>query len=135
MHGAHATQNVEYGGPGLASLSINARKTLTTMSAELSAEFATFEADEAMLAWIRERNPSAKLEPVHPDKDAKYLAVRKVDLGSLEPGTYTVVAGHEPARDAAARKEGQEDEKPDGHPAPQAAASREPAEVGCAVMR
>jgi 3-isopropylmalate/(R)-2-methylmalate dehydratase large subunit len=104
VHGAHATQNVEYGGPGLASLSINARKTLTTMSAELSAEFATFEADEAMLAWIRERNPSAKLEPVHPDKDAKYLAVRKVDLGSLEPLVAlpdTVVNNSHPVKAAA----------------------------------
>jgi len=57
VHGAHTTQNVEYGGPGIANLSINARKTLTTMSAELSAEFATFEPDEVMLAWVRSRNP------------------------------------------------------------------------------
>ncbi len=83
-HGAHATQNVEYGGAGLAGLSINARKTLTTMSAELSAEFATFEPDSVMLDWVRARNP-APFEPVYPDADASYLAVRKVDLGSLEP--------------------------------------------------
>ena len=83
-HGEHATQNVEYGGPGLASLPINARKTLTTMSAELSAEFATFEADDIMLEWLRARRKEP-LEPVCPDRDAKYLAVRKVDLGALEP--------------------------------------------------
>ena len=83
-HGAHATQNVEYGGAGLAGLSINARKTLTTMSAELSAEFATFEPDSVMLDWVRARNPAA-FEPVYPDADASYFAVRKVDLGSLEP--------------------------------------------------
>ena len=83
-HGAHATQNVEYGGPGMKSLSINARKTLTTMSAELSAEFATFEPDEVMLSWIGARNP-AVLEPVYPDADARYVAVPKVDLGGLEP--------------------------------------------------
>ena len=76
--------NVEYGGPGVAGLSINARKTLTTMSAELSAEFATFEADEALMAWIRARNP-APFEPVRPDADAKYRAVREVDLSALEP--------------------------------------------------
>jgi len=84
VHGAHATQNVEYGGPGIANLSINARKTLTTMSAELSAEFATFEPDETMLSWVRARNPGA-FDPVYPDADARYLAVRKVDLGGLEP--------------------------------------------------
>ena len=84
QHGDHATQNVEYGGAGLAGLSINARKTLTTMSAELSAEFATFEPDRVMLDWVRARNP-APFEPVYPDADASYFAVRKVDLGSLEP--------------------------------------------------
>ena len=83
-HGAHATQNVGYGGAGLAGLSINARKTLTTMSAELSAEFATFEPDSVMLDWVRARNP-APFEPVYPDAGASYSAVRKVDLGSLEP--------------------------------------------------
>ncbi len=84
VHGAHATMNVEYGGPGVASLSINARKTLTAMSAELSAEFATFEADDALAEWIRARNP-APWSPVRPDADAKYHAVRKVDLSSLAP--------------------------------------------------
>ena len=84
QHGDHATMNVEYGGPGMASLSINARKTLTTMSAELSAEFATFEADQAMVDFVRQRNP-APFEVVKPDADAKYFAVREVDLSALEP--------------------------------------------------
>ncbi len=87
-HGDHATQNIEFGGPGVAGLSISARKTLTTMGAELSAEFATFEADEAMLQWIRERRNDAAaqaMQPVVPDKDACYAAVRKVDLSALEP--------------------------------------------------
>src|SRR4051812_43829941 len=35
-YGEHATLNVEFGGPGMAHLGIDARKTLTTMSAELS---------------------------------------------------------------------------------------------------
>lgn len=83
-HGDHATQNVEFGGPALAGLSISARKTLTTMAAELSAEFATFEPDDVMLDWVRARNPKP-FEAVYPDADARYLAVREVDLGSLEP--------------------------------------------------
>jgi 3-isopropylmalate/(R)-2-methylmalate dehydratase large subunit len=83
-HGDHATQNIEWGGPGVAGLSIAARKTLTTMSAELSAEFSTFEPDAVMLEWVRARNP-APFEPVYPDKDARYLETRKVDLGALEP--------------------------------------------------
>jgi 3-isopropylmalate/(R)-2-methylmalate dehydratase large subunit len=84
QYGDHATMNVEYGGSGIADLSINARKTLTTMSAELSAEFATFEPDEVMLQWVRARNP-ASFEAVYPDKDARYAAVRRVELSGLEP--------------------------------------------------
>jgi 3-isopropylmalate/(R)-2-methylmalate dehydratase large subunit len=83
-HGNHATQNIEWGGPGVAGLSIAARKTLTTMSAELSAEFSTFEPDQLMLDWVRTRN-SAPFEAVYPDKDASYAETRKVDLSKLEP--------------------------------------------------
>ena len=84
VHGAHATMNVEYGGPGAASLSVNARKTLSAMSAELSAEFSTFEADDVLEEWIRARNP-APWSPVKPDVDARYHAVRRVDLSTLSP--------------------------------------------------
>lgn len=84
VHGDHATQNVEYGGPGVAGLSINARKTITTMSAELSAEFATFECDDVLAQWLRARTQTP-FEPVKPDVDARYKAVRKVNLSTLEP--------------------------------------------------
>ena len=84
VHGDHATMNVEYGGPGVAGLAVSARKTLSTMSAELSAEFATFEADDVLIEWLRARNP-APVQPVLPDSDAVYREVRKVDLGALEP--------------------------------------------------
>jgi len=102
-HGEHATMNVEYGGPGIAGLSISARKTLTTMSAELSAEFATFEPDEVMLSWVRARN-SGNFEPVYPDADARYHAVRRIDLGGLEPLVAlpdTVVNNSQPVKAAA----------------------------------
>ena len=103
VHGDHATMNVEYGGSGVGGLSINARKTLATMSAELSAEFATFEADSVLTEWLRTRNP-APFEPVRPDADAVYLAVRTVDLGSLEPLVAlpdSVVNNSRAVRDAA----------------------------------
>lgn len=84
QYGDHATMNVEYGGPGIAGLNINARKTLTTMSAELSAEFATFEPDVVMLDWVRARNPDP-FDAVYPDADARYMDVRSVDLSRLQP--------------------------------------------------
>lgn len=103
VYGDHATMNVEYGGPAMASLNINARKTLTTMSAELSAEFATFEADDVLVDWIRQRNP-APFEVVRPDADAKYAAVRTVDLSTLQPLVAfpdSVVQNSRPVADAA----------------------------------
>jgi len=84
LYGAHATQNIEFGGPALASLSISARKTLATMGAELSCEFATFECDDILLDYLRARTTAA-FEPQHPDADAKYKDVRLVDLDRLEP--------------------------------------------------
>jgi 3-isopropylmalate/(R)-2-methylmalate dehydratase large subunit len=84
VHGDHATQNVEYGGSGVADLSINARKTISTMSAELSAEFATFECDDALTLWIKART-MRELTAVKPDADARYKAVRTVHLNTLEP--------------------------------------------------
>ncbi len=105
-HGAHATMNVEYGGPGIASLSINARKTLTTMSAELSAEFATFEPDRVLIDWVRQRSRH-DFDPVYPDADATYLAVREVDLARLEPLVAypdSVVENSKPVKEAAGIK-------------------------------
>jgi 3-isopropylmalate/(R)-2-methylmalate dehydratase large subunit len=83
-YGDHATQNIEFGGPALASLSINARKTIATMGAELSCEFATFECDDLLRDYVRSRT-SAPFEPQHPDADAAYREVRVVDLDRLEP--------------------------------------------------
>src|SRR3954471_13309145 len=102
-HGAHATMNVEYGGPGIAGLSINARKTLTTMSAELSAEFATFEPDAVLIDWVKARS-TREFEPVYPDANAQYLARREVDLSTLEPLVAfpdSVVQNSKPVREAA----------------------------------
>ena len=83
-YGAHVNQNVEYGGPGMSTLSINGRRTLATMGTELSAEFVIFEPDDALLDYVRARNPKP-FEPVRPDADAAYADRRTIDLGSLEP--------------------------------------------------
>jgi 3-isopropylmalate/(R)-2-methylmalate dehydratase large subunit len=82
--GDHATQNVEFGGAALAGLSMSARKTLSTMGAELSCEFATFEADAVLADYLRACGKTA-IEPVHPDRDANYIDVRNIDLSALEP--------------------------------------------------
>src|SRR5581483_5466665 len=83
-YGAHVNQNVEYGGPGLSSISINGRRTLATMGAELSAEFVICEADDALMQYVRERN-TQPFEPAAPDPDATYHARRTIDLSAPEP--------------------------------------------------
>ncbi len=83
-YGDHANQNVEFGGSALANLSIDARRTLTTMGAELSAEFATFEPDEVLIDYVRARNP-APFEPQYSDRDAAYAARHRIELDKLPP--------------------------------------------------
>lgn len=83
-YGDHANQNVEFGGSALSGLSIDARRTLTTMGAELSAEFATFEPDDVLIDYVKARNP-APFEPQYPDPDAKYRARHTINLSSLSP--------------------------------------------------
>ena len=84
-HGAHVNQNVEYGGPGMATLSMNGRRTLATMGAELSAEFVIFEPDDLLAAYMRQVNPAAITHPTMPDPDCAYRDRRTIDLGTLEP--------------------------------------------------
>lgn len=84
QYGAHVNQNVEYGGPGMSTLSINGRRTLATMGTELSAEFVIFEPDDAMLEYVRARNQQP-FEPAPSDPDAVYAERRTIDLSGLEP--------------------------------------------------
>jgi 3-isopropylmalate/(R)-2-methylmalate dehydratase large subunit len=84
-YGEHAMQNVEFVGDGVTNMSMNARRTLATMCAEISAEFAVFEADELCQAHVRERNPTVQFEPQIADPDAEFAAKRTVDLGAIEP--------------------------------------------------
>jgi len=55
------------------------------MSAELSAEFATFVPDDVMIDYVKERNPGLEFEAQYPDGDASYADVRHIDLSSIEP--------------------------------------------------
>src|SRR5437764_6386004 len=58
-YGDHANQNVEFGGSALRYLSIDTRRTFKTMGAELSAEFAHFDPDEALIDYVKARSTAA----------------------------------------------------------------------------
>ena len=53
---------MEFGGPGLASLSMDERATLANMATECSARAGMVEADQKTLDWIGARRPEADLE-------------------------------------------------------------------------
>ena len=84
QYGGHVNKNIEFGGPGLSGLSINARRTIATMGAELSAQFVIFEPDALLLDFVRARS-SAAAQPCWPDADAVYEEVRTLDLAAMRP--------------------------------------------------
>lgn len=102
-YGEHANTNVEFVGPGVSAMTLDARRTLATMCTELSAEFATFEADEKLLSYVRARTQAA-FTPQSSDPDARFHDVRTVDLERIGPMVAfpdAVVHNTRPAREAA----------------------------------
>ncbi|MET9182107.1 aconitase/3-isopropylmalate dehydratase large subunit family protein [Kitasatospora aureofaciens] len=83
-YGDATNQNLEFGGPGLASIPISDRRTIATQAAEISADFATFDADDRLVVHLAEHGVS-DYQPAEPDPDADYLEVRRIDLDTLEP--------------------------------------------------
>ncbi len=86
---------MEFGGPGLASLSMDERATLANMATECSARTGIVEADEATFRWIAERRPGAdaaalRRRAVAPDPGARYAGgVHRIDLGEVRPMVAT----------------------------------------------
>lgn len=76
--------NLEYGGPGLASIPLNDRRTIATQGAEVSADFSTFAYDDVLAAHFDELGIGG-YAPAHADSDATYVAVHEIDLSSLVP--------------------------------------------------
>lgn len=75
---------VEYGGPGVASLSVPERATITNMGAELGATTSVFPSDQKTkeyLTWQKRGKDFRKLEA---DSDAKYSRVIEINLSKLD---------------------------------------------------
>jgi 3-isopropylmalate/(R)-2-methylmalate dehydratase large subunit len=84
VFGEATNRNVEFGGPGLSSLSVPSRQSVATMCAEINAEFAVFPYDEVLEDYVRDRARGA-YEPIFADEDAVYDEVRHIDLSEIEP--------------------------------------------------
>jgi len=84
LAGSVEGHNIEFGGPGVAELTLDDRATLATMAAELSAEFATFPADDAVIEYLRPVTDEP-FEAAESDPDASYAATYDVSLADLRP--------------------------------------------------
>jgi 3-isopropylmalate/(R)-2-methylmalate dehydratase large subunit len=86
---------MEFGGPGLVSMSMDERATLTNMATECSARTGICEVDDAALDWIVQRRPGVDraalaARAVAPDPGAVYDGgVHTIDLGALRPMVAT----------------------------------------------
>ncbi len=92
---------VEFGGPGVATLSMDERMSIANMSTEWGALVGWFPCDEVTLAWLRERRASLlrrgverfseealeywEFDPVGPDPEAPAAACVTVDLARVTP--------------------------------------------------
>jgi 3-isopropylmalate/(R)-2-methylmalate dehydratase large subunit len=82
--GDATNMNLEYGGPGLASIQLPDRRTIATQGAEISADFSTFACDDVLAAHFAALG-IADYEPAAADPDATYADVREIDLSALVP--------------------------------------------------
>jgi len=86
---------LEFGGPGLASLSPDERAVLANMATECSAHSGIVEADDRVLEWIAARRPGTSVDAlrkktVRPDPGAAYAGgVHAIDLSKVRPMVAT----------------------------------------------
>lgn len=82
---------MEFGGPGLSSLSPDERATLCNMATECSARSGVCEGDRALAEWVVDHREGLTIEQVEamfvfPDKGAAYTGgIHTVDLGVIRP--------------------------------------------------
>ncbi|MGQ4808781.1 2,3-dimethylmalate dehydratase large subunit [Candidatus Entotheonellaceae bacterium PAL068K] len=83
----------EFTGPGVRSLSMDARTTICNMAVEMSARTGIMAHDEVLADYLDGR-AQWPVEPIDSDPDATYAETLSIDLSGLEP---TVSFPHKPA--------------------------------------
>ena len=76
---------IEWGGEGVATLSVPERATITNMGTELGATTSIFPSDEITRAFLKAEGREADYVPLASDPDAVYDRVIDIDLSSLKP--------------------------------------------------
>jgi len=92
---------IEYRGPGVVSLSVPERATITNMGAELGATTSIFPSDEQTHEFMRQQNRASQHRFMTADPDADYDEEIEVNLSELEP---LVACPHSPDAVTEARK-------------------------------
>jgi aconitate hydratase len=76
---------IEYSGPGVASLSVPERSTITNMGTELGVTTSIFPSDETTRAFFRAQGRESDWSSQVADPDAVYDRTIDLDLGSIVP--------------------------------------------------
>jgi len=76
---------IEWGGPGVKTLSVPERATITNMGAELGATTSVFPSDEVTRQFLAAQSREGDYTPLESDPDACYDRVISIDLSSLVP--------------------------------------------------
>lgn len=76
---------VEYGGEGVATLSVPERATITNMGAELGATTSIFPSDEVTRQFMAAQDREVDWSPLASDQDAEYAERYTINLCELEP--------------------------------------------------
>ena len=76
---------IEWGGPGVTTLSVPERATITNMGTEVGATTSIFPSDEITRAFLAAQGREGDYVPLSSDADAVYDTVIDMDLSALEP--------------------------------------------------
>jgi aconitate hydratase len=99
----NAGKAIEYGGPGIETLSVPERGTLTNMGAELGVTTSLFPSDAVTRQFFAAQGREDEWRELRPDADACYDEIIDIDLGQIEP---QVALPHSPDRVCAVREVG-----------------------------
>lgn len=76
---------IEWGGPGIADLSVPERATITNMGTELGATTSIFPSDDVTRAFLKAEGREADFVPLASDPDAVYDRIIDINLSELKP--------------------------------------------------
>ena len=76
---------IEWGGPGVDTLSVPERATITNMGTELGATTSIFPSDEITRAFLKAQGREEDYIPLASDADAVYDKIIEIDLSALKP--------------------------------------------------